>query len=56
MKLCFIGFGEAASEMAGGLKKEGLSIPDNISISIGLAFSDSEDKTYASFFTISSPL
>ena len=25
MKLCFIGFGEAASEMAGGLKKEGLS-------------------------------
>lgn len=32
------------------LKKEGLSIPDNISISIGLAFSDAEDKTYASLF------
>lgn len=32
------------------LKKEGLSIPDNISISIGLAFSDPEDQSYASLF------
>lgn len=45
-----IAFEKAESLIQIVLKKEGLSIPDNISISIGLAFSDSEDKTYASFF------
>lgn len=45
-----VAFEKAESLIQIILKKEGLSIPDNISISIGLAFSDSEDKTYASFF------
>lgn len=45
-----IAFEKAESLIQIVLKKKGLSIPDNISISIGLAFSDSEDKTYASFF------
>ena len=45
-----VAFEKAESLIQIILKKEGLSIPDNISISIGFAFSDSEDKTYASFF------
>ena len=45
-----VAFEKAESLIQIILKKEGISIPDNISISIGLAFSDSEDKTYASFF------
>lgn len=30
--------------------KEGLTIPDNISISVGIAFSDGEDERYSSLF------
>lgn len=45
-----VAFEKAESLIQIILKKEGISILDNISISIGLAFSDSEDKTYASFF------
>lgn len=45
-----IAFEKAESLIQIVLKKEGLSIPDNISISIGLAFSDAEDLTYTALF------
>lgn len=45
-----IAFEKAESLIQIVLKKKGLSIPDNISISIGLAFSDAEDLTYTALF------
>lgn len=45
-----VAFEKAESLIQIILKKERPSIPDNISISIGLAFSDAEDLTYTALF------